>query len=61
MPHRHNLPTKRDYAVAAAGLILLTGICVGLYLVADALNYHPSDEHRSIMQAARMLAEQVGR
>ncbi len=58
MPHRHTLPTGRDYLTAAAGFFLATCIIVGLWMVADALNYHPTDEHRSIMQAARIL---VGR
>lgn len=56
MDHHHTLPTGRDYLNAAAGFFLATCMCVGLWLVADALNYHPTDEHRSIMQAARMLA-----
>ncbi len=50
------LPTGRDYLTAAAGFFLATCIIVGLWQLAEALNYQPSYEHRSIMQAARILA-----
>ncbi len=53
---KQHLQTGRDYLTAAAGFFLATCLCVGLWLVADALDFHPSDEHRSIMQAARVLA-----
>lgn len=53
-PH---LPKGSDYLHAAFCFVLLTTLCIGLYLVADALNYQPSDEYRSIMQAARILAQ----
>ncbi|MGE4442735.1 MAG: hypothetical protein AB7D27_14800 [Desulfomicrobium sp.] len=55
--HKPHLPTRRDYLNAAAGFFLATCLVIGLWLVADALNYQPSDDYRSIMHAARMLAQ----